>query len=54
MEKFFLVRPGYEAMMDEWEKEGGILNPGALRRFSNLKQKRVTYEEWLKWIEEVI
>lgn len=58
MEKFFLVRPAakhekqYEAMMDEWEKYGGRLNPGALRRFSNLQQKNVTYAEWLKWIEE--
>ncbi len=56
--EIFLVRPGkehkkqYEAMMDEWETEEGRLNPGALRRFSNSKQEIVTYEEWLKWIED--
>lgn len=57
MEKLFLVRPGYEheaqyeTMMDEWEEQGGRLNPGALRRFSNSQQRKVTYTEWLKWIE---
>lgn len=58
MENLFLVRPRYEhkaqyeEMMDEWEEQGGRLNPGALRRFSNSQQRKVTYTEWLKWIEE--
>ncbi|MDD4496184.1 MAG: GNAT family N-acetyltransferase [Eubacteriales bacterium] len=58
MANLFLVRPGYEhetqyeAMMSEWEEHGGRLNPGALRRFSNSQQRKVTYIEWLKWIEE--
>ena len=52
MEALALVRPApehraqYEAMMDEWERFGGRLNPGALRRYS------ATYDEWLAWIEE--
>ena len=58
MEELRLVRPSeehrsqYEAMMDEWESFGGRLNPGALRRYSNKRQKNVSYEEWLEWIEE--
>ena len=58
MEELRLVRPSeehktqYEAMMDEWEAFGGRLNPGALRRYSNKRQKNVSYEEWLAWIEE--
>ena len=58
MEELKLVRPSeehklqYEAMMDEWEAFGGRLNPGALRRFSNKQQKNVSYEEWLKWMED--
>ena len=45
MEELRLVRPSeehksqYEAMMDEWESFGGRLNPGALRRYSNKRQK---------------
>lgn len=42
----------YEAMMDEWETYGGRLNPGALRRYSRIEQKNVTYEKWLSWMEE--
>jgi predicted acetyltransferase len=58
MEKLFLVKPllkhkpQYEEMMDEWEKYGGRLNPGALRNYSDKQKKKVTFEEWLKWIEE--
>ena len=58
MEQLKLVHPSeehkaeYEAMMDEWEAFGGRLNPGALRRYSNKRQKNVSYEEWLEWIEE--
>lgn len=58
MEELRLVRPSeehksqYEAMMDEWEAFGGRLNPGALRRYSNKRQKNVSFEEWLEWIEE--
>lgn len=53
-----LIRPSlehkqqYEAMMDEWEEYGGRLNPGALRRYSHTRQKKVEYEEWLEWIDE--
>lgn len=39
-------------MMDEWEAFGGRLNPGALRRYSNVRQENVTYEEWLEWVKE--
>lgn len=52
-----LIRPSlehkqqYEAMMDEWEEFGGRLNPGALRRYSHTRQKKVEYEEWLEWID---
>lgn len=55
MEDLYLVRPSYEheeqynTMMDEWEACGGRLNPGALRRYSNVQQRKVTYTEWLKW-----
>ena len=58
MEELRLVRPSeehklqYEAMMDEWETFGGRLNPGALRRYSYKRQKNVSFEEWLAWIEE--
>ena len=58
MEEFKLERPSqehklqYESMMDEWESFGGRLNPGALKRFSNKQQKNVSYEEWLKWMED--
>lgn len=58
MEELKLIRPSmdhrqqYQEMMDEWESFGGRLNPGALRRYSNRQQKNVTYEEWLKWIED--
>ena len=58
MEELRLVRPSeehklqYEAMMDEWETIGGRLNPGALRRYSYKRQKNVSFEEWLAWIEE--
>lgn len=58
MEQLKLERPSikhaqqYEAMMDEWEAYGGRLNPGALRRYSKIEQKNVTYEKWLTWIEE--
>lgn len=57
MEEWKLVRPSmehkqeYEEMMDEWEKFGGRLNPGALRRYSYTRQMYVTYEEWLEWIQ---
>lgn len=53
-----LIRPSldhkrqYEDMMDEWEAFGGRLNPGALRRYSNVRQANVTYEEWLEWVKE--
>lgn len=56
--KFELVRPEaihqaqYEAMMDEWEAFGGRLNPGALRRFSHKWQRKVSYAQWLAWIQE--
>ena len=58
MEELRLVRPSlehkklYEEMMDEWEAFGGRLNPGALRRYSRVEQKNVTYEKWLEWVEE--
>lgn len=58
MEELRLVRPSldhkklYEAMMDEWEMFGGRLNPGALRRYSRVEQKNVTYEKWLEWVGE--
>ena len=58
MEELKLVRPSiehkrqYQEMMDEWESFGGRLNPGSLRRYSHRRQKNVTYEEWLEWIEE--
>lgn len=58
MQKLELVRPLlehkllYEAMMDEWEAFGGRINPGALRRYSRVQQKNVTYEEWLEWVKE--
>ena len=58
MEELKLERPTqkhklqYESMMDEWESFGGRLNPGALRRFSNKQQRNVSYEEWLKWMED--
>jgi predicted acetyltransferase len=42
----------YEEMMEECEKYGGRLHPGALRNYSNIQKKKVTFEEWLKWIEE--
>ncbi len=42
----------YEAMMDEWEAFGGRINPGAIRRYSKIQQKNVTYEEWLDWVKE--
>jgi predicted acetyltransferase len=45
-------KKGYEEMMEEWEKYGGRLHPGALRNYSTKQNKKVTYEEWLKWIEE--
>jgi len=40
----------YEAMMDEWEAQGGRINPGALRRYSSATQQKVSYERWLQWI----
>lgn len=58
MEELRLVRPSlehkkqYEEMMDEWEAFGGRLNPGALRRYSCMEQKNVSYEKWLAWVEE--
>lgn len=58
MQEFKLMRPSlehkplYEAMMDEWEAFGGRINPGALRRYSKVQQKNVTYEEWLEWMTE--
>lgn len=58
MEELKLVKPSmehkrqYEEMMDEWEGFGGRLNPGALRRYSRTRQRNVTYEEWLQWIED--
>lgn len=58
MKELKLVRPSldhkrqYEDMMDEWEAFGGRLNPGALRRYSNVRQANVTYEEWLEWVKE--
>ena len=58
MDKIFLIKPSlkykieYEEMMDEWEKYGGRIHPGALVRYSNKQKKNVTFEEWLKWIEE--
>ncbi len=58
MEELRLVGPlpehkkQYEEMMDEWEAFGGRLNPGALRRFSPVERKNVTYEKWLEWAEE--
>ena len=46
----------YQNMMDEWEarqaQHGGWFNPGALRRYSNSQKRTVTYDEWLKWIED--
>jgi len=39
-------------MMEEWEQYGGRLNPGALRRYSRLRQRTVPYGEWLAWIVE--
>ena len=56
--KLFLEEPSmkhkefYEDMMEEWEKFGGRLHPGALRRYSSIEGKNVTYEKWLKWIAE--
>ena len=38
--------------MDEWERFGGRLNPGALRRYSRAQGRTVSYEEWLAWIAE--
>ena len=58
MNKLFLTKPllkhknEYEEMMDEWEKYGGRLHPGALRNYSDKQGKKVTFIEWLKWIEE--
>ena len=58
MGELFLIQPAYEheaqyeAMMDEWEEYGGRLHPGALSRFSHSQQQKVTYKEWLKWIED--
>lgn len=58
MQELKLVRPSlehkllYEAMMDEWESFGGRINPGALRRYSEIQQKNVTYEKWLEWVKE--
>ncbi len=54
MQKLKLVRPLpehkflYETMMDEWETFGGRINPGALRRYSKVRQKNIPYEEWLE------
>lgn len=42
----------YEDMMDEWEAYGGRLNPGALRRYSFSQKRKVSYKEWLKWIDD--
>jgi predicted acetyltransferase len=58
MDKLFLVKPSvkhkkeYEEMMEEWERYGGRLHPGALRNYSDKQMKKVTFEEWLNWIEE--
>ncbi len=58
MEKLKLIEPNlnhkeqYEDMMTEWEKYGGRINPGALRRWSNSQQRQVTYQEWLNWIAD--
>lgn len=58
MQDLELVRPSaehkhlYEAMMDEWKAFGGRINPGAIRRYSRVRGRNVTYEEWLKWVEE--
>ena len=58
MEKLFLTKPllrhkkEYERMMDEWEKYGGRLHPGVLRRYSDMQKKNVTFEKWLEWIED--
>lgn len=41
----------YEEMMDEWEAYGGRLNPGALSRYSFSQKRKVSYKEWLKWID---
>ena len=38
--------------MDEWKAYGGRLNPGALRRYSRTRKRNVSYEEWLKWIDD--
>ena len=58
MKELHLVHPGpehkaqYEEMMEEWERHGGRLNPGALRRWSHKLQKNVSYERWLEWMKE--
>ena len=45
-------REQYEQMMEEWEAFGGRLHPGALRRFSRKQGRNVSFDEWLRWIEE--
>ncbi len=45
-------KPLYEEMMDEWESYGGRINPGAIRRYSNVQQKNVTFERWFQWVKE--
>ena len=58
MRNLFLEKPSikhkqqYEEMMNEWETYGGRINPGALRRYSKRIARNVSYEEWLKWVEE--
>jgi predicted acetyltransferase len=58
MDQLILIKPllkhkaEYEEMMDEWEKYGGRLHPRALRNYSDKQKRKVTFEEWLKWIEE--
>ena len=58
MEHLVLVRPDslhkarYEEMMDEWERYGGRINPGALRRVSGTNGETAPFERWLAWVKE--
>jgi predicted acetyltransferase len=59
MDKIFLEKPllqhkaEYEIMMEEWINYGGRIHPGALKNYyNNNPLNKVTYEKWLKWIED--
>jgi len=59
MDKIFLEKPllqhkvEYEIMMEEWINYGGRIHPGALKNYSNNNPlNKITYEKWLKWIED--